>query len=140
MDWKKFLEPLLFSSALVFVLFLSDVWEGKAPQFGPHPFLFNVILVIGSTIVLAGFEELKQGGHIKAKRNLLVCLTVSMIIPLILFFVFKHTHEKMNVGGISHLYWLLPFYVLLVAVLPVALYLNRNQAKNTSQPTTDNAS
>ena len=139
MDWRKFLEPLLFCSAFAFVMFMSDVWDGKTHQFGTHYFIVISILVISSSMGLVGLEELKQGGHKKARRELLVCLTVLLIIPLIVLSILKHTHGKMSVESSSDIYWFLPLYVLFIAVLPIALYLNRNQTRKTLQPTTDNA-
>ncbi|MGA2277696.1 MAG: hypothetical protein ABSG00_08830 [Terracidiphilus sp.] len=140
MDWKKLLSPVLFNSALVFSLFISDVWDGQLHQYGTHQFAFAVFLVIGGSIGIVGIEELKSGGHRKSKRYLLICTTILFIIFLI--HVFISTRLRRNTLGMNSVdsCLLIAFYVLMAASFPIALYLNRNQNKSTSQPTADDAS
>jgi drug/metabolite transporter (DMT)-like permease len=140
MDWRQFLAPVLGSSAIVFVLFMSDFLSGKTPPFGTHPFIICLILIIGMSMGTAGFDELKRGGHRKVRRNLLVYLIVLLISFLILAFTQIHTHWKILGIDSTDVYWLIPFWLIIVAPFPVALYLNWKQKKSTSEPTSANAS
>jgi phosphatidylserine synthase len=135
MGWKNFLPSLLFSSVLVISLFVVSVWDDTTPSFGPHPLVVNVIMIIMSTIGLVGFEELKRGGHRKIRRNLLVCLAILLILPLILAFTRIHMHWKITGMDFSDYYLFVPFNVLLVGTFPLALYLNRNQKKSSAEST-----
>ena len=140
MDWRQFLAPVLGSSAIVFVLFMSDILSGKTPPFGTHSFIFCLILVVGMSMGTVGFDELKRGGHRKTRRNLNVYLIVLLIFPLILAFTQIHMHWKIKGIDFTDVYWFIPFWVLLVAPFPVALYLNWRQKKSTSQPAGANVS
>ncbi|MGA2350071.1 MAG: hypothetical protein ABSF70_06545 [Terracidiphilus sp.] len=140
MDWKKFLAPVLFNSALVFALFMSDLGDGNVHQYGTHQFAFALFLVIGGSIGMVGFEELKRGGHRKVKRNLLICLAVLFILFLFLAFTGFELHWKVREMDSVYLCLLIPFYILLVASFPIALYLNRNQNRSTSQQESANES
>ncbi|MGO9775968.1 MAG: hypothetical protein ACLQGT_08575 [Terracidiphilus sp.] len=140
MDWNKFLAPVLFNSALVFALFMSDVWDGKVHQYGTSQFAFAVFLIIGGSIGMVGFEELKRGGHRKVKRNLLICLTILLILALIRAFTNIRLHGRTQGMDFIELYIFIAFYVLTVASFPIALYLNRNQNKSTTQQASANES
>jgi hypothetical protein len=140
MDLTNILLSVLASSAFVFVMFMSDILSGKTPPFGTHPFIFCLILVVGISMGMVGSDELKRGGHRKVLRNLLGCNTLLLISLLILSYTSIHMHWKIITGkDFSDAYWFIPLYVLIVATFPIALYLNRNQKKSTSQPTIDNA-
>jgi hypothetical protein len=137
MDLGQFLPAVLFSSVIVFTLFMSDILSGRTPPFGTHTFIISLILVAGMSMGMVGSDELKRGGHRKVRRNLLVCLTVLFKFPLILAFTQVHMHWRIvakDLANVHWLYWFIPFYVLVVAPFPVALYLNRKQKKSTSDP------
>ena len=143
MDLGQFLPAVLFSSAFVFILFMSDFLSGQAQPFGPHPFILSLMLVVGMSMGTVGLDELKRGGHRKVRRNLLVCLAVLFIFLLILAFTQVHMHWRIiakDLANVHWLYWFIPFYVLVVAPFPVALYLNRKQKKSNSQPAGANVS
>jgi hypothetical protein len=122
-------------------MFMVDYLRGKAQYFGTHPFIINLILVIGMSLAMLGFDELKRGGHRKVRRILLVCLTLLLISLFILSYASIRLHWKMITGkDFADIYWFIPIYVLAVASFPIALYLNRRQNKSTSQAAIDNAS
>jgi cell division protein FtsW (lipid II flippase) len=110
---------------------MLDPWIGKAEQYGTHRFILDVILIIALSIGWVGFVELKRGGH----RKILLVLKVSLIILLFItfFLIFAHNrlHWKMTWLNFEDVYLFIPFYALLVAIFPLALYLNRNQKKST---------
>ena len=140
MDWRQFLAPILYSSAYVFVLSMVDFSSGKTQPFGTHPFITYLILVVGMSIGIVGFDELKRGGHRKVRRNLLVCLTILTIFLIILALTRIHMHWKITGMDFADVYWFIPIYVLTVATFPIALYLNRKQKEISSQPTITDAS
>jgi uncharacterized membrane protein AbrB (regulator of aidB expression) len=141
MDLTNILLTVLLNSAFVCVLFMMDFLNGKTPPFGTHPFIFCLILVVGMSMAKLGFDELKRSGHRKVLFYLLVCLTILSIIPFILAYTSIYSHWNIITGkDFADIYWFIPSYVLAVALFPIALYLNRNKKKSTSQPTTDNAS
>jgi hypothetical protein len=141
MDLTNILLSVLASSAFVFVLFMSDILSGKTPPFGTHPFIFCLILVVGMSLAMLGFDELKRGGHRKIRRNLLICLTLLVISLLILSYISIRLHWKMITGkDFTDVYWFIPIYVLAMASFPIALYLNRKQKKSTSPQESTNES
>ncbi len=89
---------------------------------------------------MVGFEELKRGGHRKVKRNLLICLTILLILALIRAFTNIRLHGRTQGMDFIELYIFIAFYVLTVASFPIALYLNRNQNKSTTQQASANES
>jgi hypothetical protein len=132
MDWRQFLAPTLISSVYVIVLFMTDISSGRTPPFGAHPFITFLILVVGMSMGMVGFEELKRGGHRKVRRNLLLCLTLLLIGPIVLSYISIRLHWRIITGkDFTDVYWFIPFYVLVVFSFPLALYLNRKQRKST---------
>jgi len=140
MDLGQIVGAVFSSSVFVFTMFMVDYLRGKSQYFGTHPFIINLILVIGMSMGMIGFDELKRGGHRKVRRNLLFCLFFLPISLIILSKASIHLHWKIITGkDFADIYWFIPFYMLTVATFPIALYLNRNQSKSTSQPAIDNA-
>jgi hypothetical protein len=87
------------------------------------------------TMGMVGSDELKRGGHRKARRNLLLCLILLLICLFTLSYASIHLHWGIITGkGSADVYWFIPIYVLVVAPFPVALYLNRKQNKSNSDP------
>jgi hypothetical protein len=135
MDLGQLLGAVLFSSVIVFTLFMSDILSGKTPPFGTHNFIFCLILVAGMSLGTVGLDELKRGGHRKVRRNLLVCLILLLICLFILSYTSIHLHWGIITGKDSaDVYWFIPIYVLVVAPFLVTLYLNRKQKKSNSDP------
>jgi hypothetical protein len=97
-----------------------------------------MIFFVTGTWGLVGFDALDQGGHLKVKRNLLICLTVLLIVPLAVFSGRNSLHWKISGLDFFELSSI-PFCSLLAAILPLSLYLNRRQSKSTLQPTIPNA-
>jgi uncharacterized membrane protein (DUF485 family) len=123
-------------------MFMVDYLRGKTQPLGTHPFFFCLILVVGMSMGMVGFDELKRRGHRKVRRNLLICLTILLIFPLILAFTQIHMHWKIIGKDFTDVYWsipFIPFYVLAVASFPIALYLNHKQKKSSAESTVADA-
>ncbi len=134
MDLSRIIWAVFGSSVVVFTNFMMDFLMGKAQPFGTHPFIFNLILVIGMSMAILGSEELKLGGHKKARRILLIGLTFLLIFPLILVYARIHMHWKMMGWNFSDIYLFIPFFVMIASTFPLALYLNRRQKRSISDP------
>jgi membrane-associated HD superfamily phosphohydrolase len=119
---------------------MVDYLRGTAQYFGTHPFIINLILVIGMSVTLLGFDELKRSGHKKVRRNLLICLTLLLISLFILSYASIRLHWKITGKDFADIYWFIPFCLLAMSSFPLALYLNHRQQKSTTPPATDNAS
>lgn len=141
MDLSRIIWAVFFSSVFVFTIFMMDFLRGKTQYLGTHPFIINLILIVGMSVAILGFDELKRGGHRKVRRNLLLCLTLLLVSPIILSYTSIRLHWKIITGkDFADIYWFIPFFVLTVASFPIALYLNRKQKNSNSQPIIDNVS
>jgi drug/metabolite transporter (DMT)-like permease len=140
MNWKGWLSAIFSSSSFFLVLFGWDYLNGKVPHFSDRDYLALLVLLLTSSMGTVGFGELDRGGFQKVKRNLGYFFIALLVIPVMFLFARNRLHWQIAVSGSSCLYFLNVCFILLAAVLPLALYLNRKQNKSTRQPTTDNAS
>jgi hypothetical protein len=139
MNWRRFIGPVLFSSAVIFASVISDDWSGNAYPYDTNRFIVDVILVISLSSGLVGFEELKRCGHLKVCRNLLVCVAAMWILSCIPIFARNRLHWNMIGWNFPDAYLFLPPYVLILATVPIALLFNRRQSRSGSLATADNA-
>jgi len=85
-----------------------------------------------------GSGELRRGKHQGAHLILGDCL---MALPIVLFVIVCAVQSwKKDVIVFAGPYVLYAFFALFAAQLPIALYLNRNRNKSTSQQESANAS
>jgi hypothetical protein len=98
--------------------------------------VLNIALILGSV----GMVNLDRGGHRKVKRWLNLCLTVLFLIICIPGFTPNRLVRNVSGWNIPGAYSFIPLFVLLVAIFPLSLYLNRKQKKSTSQTTSADVS
>jgi hypothetical protein len=123
------------------ILFGWDYLNGKVPHFDAQNYIGLLIIFVASSMGTVGFKELDRGGYRKVKRNLGVFFIALLVLPLILILISRDLLHWQIVGlDITYQYFVIPFFVLWAAIFPLALYLNRKQAKTTPQPTVPNAS
>ncbi|MGA2851939.1 MAG: hypothetical protein ABSE46_23295 [Terracidiphilus sp.] len=139
MNWKRFIAPVFYSSTIVSVLVLLDHWNRTAHTYDTHHFIVYAILVISLSCGLVGMEELKRGGHMKLRRNLLVCLAAMWVLSCLPIFARNRLHWNLIGSNFPVAYFFIPPYVLLVATLPIAILLNRRESRSSFLATTNNA-
>jgi hypothetical protein len=126
--------------SMFFILFVWDFLNGKVQHFDAQDYIKFAVLGVALCAGSVGIKELDRGGYRKVKRNLAIFVIVLLIVPLLLLFTHNPLHWQIAGSDFAYLYLFIPFIVLWVAILSVALYLNRKQNKSTSQPTGANAS
>ena len=139
MNWKSWLSAVFCCSSFFLVLFGWDYLNGKVPHFSAQDYVELLVFLITSSMGTVGFKELDRGGFQKVKHNLGVFFIALLVIPVIFLFARHRLHWQIAGVDSSYFYFLDAFFVLLAAVLPLALYLNRKQSKSVSQPTIANA-
>jgi len=131
MIWKNFLIAVLVLSAGGIVFCLFNLWIGTLKTVSTYDLLLGEIQIIAGSMGFVGSDELARCGHRKVRSILLRCLMISLVVLLVVIgieLLFKTWWSSLLFLSAS------PFWVVLVAPFPVALYLNRNQNKSASQP------
>jgi hypothetical protein len=135
--WKNLLTAVLVISGMGIAFCLLNLWIGTFKTISAHDFIIGAFLVIAWSMGAAGSDELSRCGHRKVCRILYRYSLISLVIPLVVI----------GVGLLYRAWWsnlfilsASPFWVLVVAPFPVALYLSRKQKKSASQPTGANVS
>ena len=134
--WKNFLISVLVLSAMGIAFCLFNLWVGLLKSISIHDFTVVAFQIVACSMGFAGYDELARRGHRQVRRIFFRCLMIALVVPLIVLGI-----EFLRKTWWNNLFFLSasPFWVLLVAPFPVALYLNRRQKKSTSQPTVTNA-
>jgi len=120
MTWKNILLPILMvilSAVMIFVLY------------GSQHTIMNTIEAIALAMGVVGSSKLREGGHKEISYYLISSAFIWSAICVLLLLVFKNpmwNHFNLLTYG---------FFVILATQFPVALYLNRNRNKSTSQQT-----
>jgi hypothetical protein len=135
MNQRKTLVDFLGMAVGIFVILIFFDWLKLKFHFNSHTFIEDALWATAGAFGWVGFEELDRGGHTSARKLFRKCLLVWLVISFIL--ILPSVYFKIDYVFRYSLYL---FGVLFAAPFPVALYLNRNQNKSRSQPTTDNAS
>jgi hypothetical protein len=118
-----------------------DYLTGKAPHFGAQEYIWLPIIVVAVSMGGVGFKELDGIGYRKVKRNLRVFFFALLVVPLILLFICRNfLHWGIARLDHTYLYFVVPFFALWAAILPLSLYLNRKKNRSLSQMTMPNAS
>jgi hypothetical protein len=138
MIWKKFLTAAPAISVLMLVFYVFNLWIGIVRHLSVHDFVMAGVLVVAGSMGIAGSDELVRCGHKKARRILWICLISWMIIPLILLGIQDLFKTILWEGALK--VWFYLFLALITVDFPLALYLNRNQKKSTSQQASANES
>jgi cation transport ATPase len=133
MIWKQLLKPFLFFLVLSVVLFALDCWAGKNQELGSHEFMLWAVTVIVLSMGWVGHDELKRAGY----RKILGVVNSLMFVlgnsAVILSLIHKHPRWKMTWWGFEDAYLFILLFVLIAALFPLSLYLNRKEAKSTLQ-------
>jgi hypothetical protein len=138
MNWRRLLSDFLIYVGMLFACFLLIEWNRRVSQFGSNDFIENALGAIAVALGIAGYQDLDRCGHLKVRRILKNCLFAWFGVYLILFAIILLS--KTTVFDFAIAYSLYPLVLLIVAPFPLALYMNRNQPKSTSQPKITNAS
>jgi hypothetical protein len=97
--------------------------------YNSHDYVLDAVSAIALSFGFVGGHELDRLGYPRVGSALACCI---IPISIALFFVL------IVWGGFSE-HWFNAAIALFAAPFPVALYLNRNQSKSTSQPAIDHA-
>jgi len=139
MNWKNWLSAFLENSAMFFIIYIFIRWTDRKFEINIYGFFVVAVMVIASSMGTIGSEELKRGGHQTARRIWKACILIPITVLFVLIITDNISYNKpIWTSAIGYLCF--SSFVLLATSYPMALYLNRNQKKSTSQPTTDNAS
>lgn len=133
MIWKQFLKPFLFFLVLSVVLFALDFWAGKNQELGSHELMLWAITVIVLSMGWVGHDELERSGYRKILGVLKLLIFVMFDSAVVLTLIHKHPGWRMTWWGFEDAYLFVPTYVLIAALSPLSLYLNRKEAKSTLQ-------
>jgi hypothetical protein len=134
MNWRRFISPVFYSSIVVFVIVLLDHSSGDT-----HHLIVYAILVISLSCGSVGDLELKRGGHLKIRRNMLICGAAMFALSCLAIFARNRLHWNMVGSNFREACLFIPTYVLIVATLPIAVLLNRHQSRSSFPSTADNA-
>jgi hypothetical protein len=132
------LSDFLIYAGMLFACFLLIEWNRRVSQFGSNDLIENALGAIAVALGIAGYQDLDRCGHLKVRRILRNCLFAWFGVYLVLFAIILIS--KTTVFDFAFAYSLYPLVLLIVAPFPLALYMNRNQPKSTSQPTSAKAS
>lgn len=132
MSRERFLTVVIVAILSGTVLF--QIFESSN---GLQHFIKNAVEFVAFGLGYLGLGELYRGGRRKLHRILLNCLILWFAIILILTGLL--THYKMVAYEIIMDDSIFLFSLLYATLFPLALYLNRNQQRKTSQSTIDNA-
>jgi len=138
MNRKRMLSDFLIYAGMLFACFLLIEWNRRVSQFGSNDLIENALGAIAVALGIAGYQDLDRCGHLKVRRILRNCLFAWFGVYLVLFAIILIS--KTTVFDFAFAYSLYPLVLLIVAPFPLALYMNRNQPKSTSQPTSAKAS
>jgi hypothetical protein len=137
MIWRNFLTAVLVLSAMGIAFCLFNLWIGFFKSVSTSDLAIGAFQIIACSMGFAGSDELTRRGHDKIRRSLFKYSIVSLAISMI----------ALAVAFLSKIKWsflitysFMPFWVLLIASFPLALYLNRSQKDSNSRPTVDDAS
>jgi hypothetical protein len=138
MNWKESLSTFLIYVGINFPVFYLTNWKDGKLHFDPHYLIKDALAAIALGLLIVGLQELRRGGHQRARRILWKCyfIWIAIFIDLLCVAIaYKATSVELAMD------YFLDFSLVLAAVpFPLALYLNRKQNTSTSQPITNNAS
>ena len=137
MNWRRLLSDFIIYAAMLFAGFLLIEWNRRASNSGSYDFLENALGAIAIALGIAGYQDLDRCGHLRVRRILRNCLLAWLGVYVILFGIILLS--KTTLFDFAIAFSLYPLLLLIVAPCPLALYLDRNQPKSTSQPTSTNA-
>jgi hypothetical protein len=148
MVWRRLLKMLVGGIAFCYSLEIVEFLLRMNKKFiGLHDFFAMTTTILVVSVGIVGLDELSRGGHRKVRRVLKIGLICSFAFPFILILALV---AKNSVSGVAPLpesvvitlleNSYVPFAVLSLATLPLALYLNRSKKQNGSQTDTANAS
>ncbi|MGA2888968.1 MAG: hypothetical protein ABSE51_13025 [Terracidiphilus sp.] len=135
MNREKMLSTVLLYSVFLFALFSLHHKSRWGSHYSSYDYMMDALSAIAVSLGSVGAGELRQGGHRKINYFLFGSAFIWFVICSFLLFFFKRPMREPVVdllfGGAA---------LLFAAQFPVALYMNRNQSKSTSQQTSANAS
>jgi hypothetical protein len=120
---------LLYS---VFLFALSSLLHHQrrwGSPYNSHDYVLDAVSAIALSFGFVGGHELDRHGHQQVRTNLVLYILLSFGLLSVLI-----------IGGGYSEKWIYAVFALFALPFPVALYLNWNQTKSTSQPTSANAS
>jgi len=147
MNWKKMLSDFLFKAGMFFFIFFLGDWVSSHWHFSSQVFAMDALGSVAVGLGLVGLDELDRGGHRWVRRifrNFFIFLFAIFLILLGIALLCKAIGISLipitAVLDRDFEYSFYPFIALIAAPFPLALYLNWNQTKSTSQPTSANVS
>jgi len=125
----------MLSTVLLYSVFLFGLFSFLHHQtrrglvYNSHDYVLDAVSAIALSLGFVGDHELDRLGHQRVRENLL--LYTLMLSGLLGVFI---------IGGSYSDIWFYAVFMPFAIPFPVALYLNRNNRKSTSQQTSANAS
>ena len=138
MNWKRLISDFLSYAAMIFATFLLIEWTRRTSHTASNDFIENALASIAIALGIAGYQDLDRHGHQKIRRILRNCFIAWFGIYAILAAIILLT--KTAAFDLVIVFSLYPLLLLIVAPFPLALYLNRNLPKATSEPASTKAS